>query len=572
MSRSNEEVAAAFEELADLMQIADGDRFRILAYRRVAEEIRALGRDVSQMDDAQLSRLRGVGKATAGKIREVLKTGTMAKLEEARAAVPPGIRDLIALPGLGPKTALLLFRELGITNLDELGAAIKEQRLRTVKGLGRRTEQNLGAAINRFKTKEDRVAIDVALAAAESMLEALRESGTVTEAAYCGSLRRGKETIGDLDLLATGSDPEAVMEVFTTLPDVSAVAARGITKSSVITRKGLQVDLRVVAPDEFGAALQYFTGSKEHNVRVREIAVKQGLKLSEYGVFRVADNVKVAGATEDQVYAALGLQTPVPAMRENRGEVELAQLGELPKVVELSDILGDLHSHTTYSDGKATVREMALAAMEQGRTYLAVTDHLDAWVKSHSPETIVRQAEEIAAVNEELAGRFTVLQGVEVDVGPEGTLALPDEILEVVDLVIASIHRRFGLDPEQQTKRMVRAMSNPHVNLWGHPTGRWLGNREPAEMDLVAVFEAAAENGVVMEVNSNPARLDLKDDHLRLAKEFGLRFAINTDSHNPGHLARMRLGVAMAQRGWVTAPEVVNTLPVDRLRELLARK
>ncbi|HEX2052910.1 MAG TPA: PHP domain-containing protein, partial [Actinomycetota bacterium] len=351
-----------------------------------------------------------------------------------------------------------------------------------------------------------------------------------------------------------------------------SVPARGTTKSSVVTNQGLQVDLRVVAPDEYGAALQYFSGSKEHNVRVREIAVKQGYKLSEYGVFRVSDNVKVAGATEEEVYAALGLQTPPPTMRENRGEVELAQMGELPQVVQLADIRGDLHSHTIYSDGTATVREMALAAMEQGRSYLAITDHLDAWVKSHSPETIVRQAEEIAAVNEELAGRFTVLQGVEVDIGPEGTLALPDSILEAVDLVIASIHRRFGLDPERQTRRVVRAMSNPHVNIFGHPTGRWLGNREPAEFDLAAVFEAAAANRVVMEVNSNPARLDLKDDHLRLAKEFGLQFSINTDSHNPGHLSRMRLGVGMAQRGWVTAAEVVNTLPIDKLRDVLAKK
>ena len=571
MPRANDEVAEAFDELADLLQIAGGDHYRIVAYRRVAEEIRALARDISTLDDTELAALRGVGKATASKIREVLSSGTMAKLQEARAAVPPGIREMTALAGVGPKTALLLHSELGVSNLEELDRAIKEQKLRTVKGVGPKTEKNLAGALRRLKGRDARVPIDVALGVAESLLEKLHRSDAVSDAAYCGSLRRGKETVGDLDLLATGPDPAAIMNLFTGLPGVS-VAASGSTKSSIRTKEGLQVDLRVVAPEEFGAALQYFSGSKEHNVRVREIAVKQGYKLSEYGLFRVSDNARVAGATEEEIYSTLGLQTPPPTMRENRGEIELAMRGDLPQVVRLSDIQGDLHSHTRYSDGSATVREMAVTAMGLGRRYLAVTDHLDAWVKSHSPETILQQAQEIAAVNEEFGDRITVLQGVEVDIGPDGTLALPDAILDVVDLVIASIHRRFGLDTEAQTRRVVRAMSHPKVNIFGHPTGRWLGSREPAEFDLEAVFEAAAANGVAMEVNSNPARLDLKDDHLRLAKQYGLRFAVNTDSHNPGHLSRMRLGVGMAQRGWLTAAEVINTLPVDRLRDVLAKK
>lgn len=571
MPRVNDEVAQAFEELADLLQIAGGDRFKIVAYRRVGEEIRALARDISTLDDQELSALRGVGKATSGKIREVLKTGTMAKLEGARAAVPRGIREMTALPGLGPKTALLLHSELGVSSLAELDQAIKEHRLRTIKGLGKRTEENLAAALRRFKGKEDRVSVDVALKVAEDLLEALRDSDLVTEAAYCGSLRRAKETIGDLDLLATGPDPEAIMQLFTTLPGVGGVPVSGATKSSIRTREGLQVDLRVVAAEEFGAALQYFSGSKEHNVRVREIAVRQGYKLSEYGLFRVSDNARVAGATEDGVYEALGLQTPPAPMRENRGEIEAALRGEIPQLIQLSDIQGDLHSHTRYSDGSTTVREMALAALGLGRRYLAITDHLDAWVKSHSPDTVKLQAEEIAAVNEEFGDRITVLQGVEVDIGPEGTLALPDAILDRVDLVIASIHRRYGLDAEAMTRRVVKAMQHPSVNIFGHPTGRWMGQREAAEFDLEQVFAAARDNRVVMEINSNPARLDLKDDHIRLAKEFGLLFSINTDSHNPGHLGRTRLGVGMAQRGWVTKPEVINTLPVDGLRDLLKK-
>lgn len=572
MPRVNDEVARAFEELADLMSIAGGDRFRIVAYRRVAEEVSALARDISTLDSGELAGLRGVGKATSAKITEFLRTGTFAKLEEARSAVPSGIREMTRLPGLGPKKAMLLHTELGVTNLEELDQAIKEQKLRSIKGLGRKTEQNLAAALSRFKGEEDRVPIDVALTVAESMLDELRRSPLVTEAAYCGSLRRSKETIGDLDLLATGPDPAAIMTLFTGLPGITGVPVSGSTKSSVMTAEGLQVDLRVVAPDEFGAALQYFSGSKEHNVRVREIAVKKGFKLSEYGLFRVSDNARVAGATEDEIYEALGLQTPPPTMRENRGEIELAQKGEIPRLVQLSDIQGDLHSHTKYSDGSASVREMALVAMEQGRRYLAITDHLDAWVKSHTPDTIRQQADEIAAANEEFGDRITILQGVEVDIDAEGNLALPDSILEVVDLVIASIHRRYGLDSEAMTRRVVRAMGHPQVNIFGHPTGRWLGNREAAEFNLEAVFEAARANQVIMEVNSNPARLDLKDDHLRLAKEFGLQFAINTDSHNPTHLSRMRLGVGMAQRGWLTASEVINTLPLNDLRAVIAKK
>ncbi len=339
------------------------------------------------------------------------------------------------------------------------------------------------------------------------------------------------------------------MDLFTSLPGLTGVPVSGTTKSTVRTREGLQADLRVVASDEFGAALQYFSGSKEHNVRVREIAVKQGFKLSEYGLFRVSDNVKVAGATEDDVYGAMGDVDPAGPHAGEPGEVELALRGELPELIQLADIQGDLHSHTRYSDGSTTVREMALTAMGLGRRYLAITDHLDAWVKSHSPDTILLQAGEIAAVNKEFGDRITVLQGVEVDIGPEGTMALPDSILDAVDLVIASIHRRYGLGPEAMTRRVVKAMQHPSVNIFGHPTGRWIGSREAAEFDLEQVFAAARDNQVVMEINSNPARLDLKDDHIRLAKEFGLKFAVNTDSHNPGHLSRMRLGVGMAAAG-----------------------
>lgn len=566
MPRLNEKVAEAFHELADLIQISGGDRFKVVAYRRVADEVQALSRDIGALSPREISTLRGVGKATASKIQEVLDTGTMTRLEQARAVVPPGIREMTRLPGLGPRTALMLYQEAGISNLAELDEAINQGRLSGIKGLGSKTEQNLAAALRIFNGGQRRVALDVALRVAESMLEELKGLPGVQEAAYCGSLRRMKETIGDIDLLVASREAPEVMRAFAALPNLGGVPASGTTRASVLTQEGLQVDLRVVAPEEFGAALQYFTGSKEHNVRVREIAVKQGYKLSEYGLFRVTDNVSVAGRTEPEIYSTLGLQTPPPTMRENRGEVEAAAGGTLPEVVQLEDILGDLHMHTTYSDGSATVREMALAALEHGRNYIAVTDHLDAWVKSHTIDSLMAQAEEIVRVNQELSGRITVIQGVEVDIDPEGNLALPEEILEVVDMVIISIHRRFGLGPEATTQRVLKALRHPRVDIWGHPTGRWLGKREPAELDLAAVFECARENNVALEVNSNPARLDLKDDHLRLAKEFGCRFTVNTDSHSPAHLARMRMGVGMAQRGWLTADEVINCLPLEQLR------
>jgi DNA polymerase (family 10) len=379
-----------------------------------------------------------------------------------------------------------------------------------------------------------------------------------------------KETIGDLDILAASSDPPAVMKIVAGISGVNDIASSGSTKTSLLTREGLRVDVRVVAPDEFGAALQYFTGSKEHNVRVREIAVKQGYKLSEYGLFRVSDNEKVAGETEEQVYGALGMQWPPPTMREDRGEIALCLKGELPRVVQLDDIRGDLHSHTTYSDGSASVMEMAETAAGLGRSYLALTDHFEVtYVKSHTIDTVARQAEEIRMANKALEGRIRILQGLEADIGPEGELNLPGDVLDLVDLVIVSIHQGFRMGIEAMTARVIKGLSHPRATIFGHPTGRWLGQRPGAEFDFDAVFQAAARNSVALEVNSNPARLDLKDDHLRLARKHGCRFCINTDSHKPSQLARMNLGVGMAQRGWLGPGEVINCRPVDELYELL---
>jgi DNA polymerase (family 10) len=446
MPQINDEVAEAFEELADLLQILGADRFRIVAYRRVAAEIRAVARDLTTLNSKELAELKGVGKATAAKINELITTGTMAKLEEARAAVPSGVRRMTALPGVGPKTALALYEELGISSMEELEIAIKEHRIRELKGMGSKTEDNLAASLKAFSMRKKRAPLDVALSAAERMVAELQHHPMVEAATYCGSLRRMKETIGDLDLLAATRDPATVMELFAHLPGVTGVAVQGSTKTSVIIREGLQVDLRVVAPDELGAALQYFTGSQEHNVRVREIAVKAGYKLSEYGLFTVEGNHKVAGESEDGIYHALGMQMPPPTMRENRGEVELSLKHALPTVVQMGDIQGDLHTHSTYSDGQASVKEMALKAAELGCRYLAVTDHFMApHVRSNSVESLRRQAEEIAALNAELGGRSRILLGVEVDIDQQGGMALPDEVMDCVEVVVASIHESFRM-------------------------------------------------------------------------------------------------------------------------------
>ncbi|MGH2704027.1 MAG: DNA polymerase/3'-5' exonuclease PolX [Actinomycetota bacterium] len=584
MPRSNAEVAAAFRELADLTEIAGGDRFRVLAYRRVADAVSGLGREITTLSDAELVALRGVGKGTAPKIRELLASGSMAQLEQMRAAVPAGVHELTRLSGLGPKKALVIVRELGVSTLDELRAAIDAHRLRDLPGLGAKTEENLLAALAAYRPTEERILLSQALRLAEEMLEILRHGPAIERCSYAGSLRRMRETIGDLDLLAASAEPAAAMEAFSRLPQVARVAARGSTKSSVVTHDGVQVDLRVVAPDEWGAALQYFTGSKEHNVKVREHAVKHGFKLSEYGLFRVGrrgeaapstDAERVAAETEEEVYSALGMQTPPPTLRENRGEVELALRGELPVLVEVSDLRGDLQSHSTYSDGRVPLEEMARAAAERGYAYFAVTDHGRnlrlPGMRSLSLEDIDRQAAEVRRLNETLGGGMHLLHGVELNIGPDGDLDYPDEILSRFDAVVASVHHNMKDDRETMTRRILRAIDNPNVNIIGHPTGRRIGRRPAYELDLEAIARTAAAHGVALEINANPQRLDLKDDHILLAREVGCPLVISTDAHSPRELGLMRFGVATAQRGWVTKEEVINTWPRERLLRFLAR-
>ena len=572
MPSINEEVAAAFQELADLLELIEGERFRILAYRRAAATISGLGRDLKSVSDTELMSIRGIGKATASKIKEVLETGSMKTLEEVRSQIPAGVLEMKSLPGLGPKKAMKLHRELGVNSIEELQHAIEVGALRELKGMGVRSEETLLEAIRRRHSTGKRHLLESSTELAEEILSELQELPVVTRAEYAGSLRRVKETIGDIDILAASSEPEAVMDRFTSMRVArkSGNLVRGSTKSSIRTKGGLQVDLRVVAPDEFGAALQYFTGSQAHNVRVREIAVKKGLKLSEYGIFRVEGGERLASQTEEEVYAALGMSTPLPTMRENRGEVELALAEGLPDVVALRDIKGDLHAHTTYSDGTASVAEMVESAAAQGYSYFALTDHGGGrW--PFNPQLIERQRKEIEKAGIAVRGQMVVLQGVEMSIRPDGAFAFPDGLLASFDLVIASVHESMGQERSAMTERLIRALEHPEVNILGHPTARRLMQRPAIEYDLETVFKTAAANSVALEISGHPERLDLKDDHIHLARELGCLFAINTDSHGPGRLNRMKFGVGMAQRGWAKAKDVINTWPLDRLQEFFQK-
>ncbi|HVE77213.1 MAG TPA: DNA polymerase/3'-5' exonuclease PolX [Actinomycetota bacterium] len=572
MPRANAEVAAAFNELADLLEIMGAERFKILAYRRAANSIEGLARDVRTIPPAKLKELQGIGPATSAKIQELLSTGSMKKLEEVRRAVPAGLREMTMVSGLGPKKALLVHTELGVSTVEELHQAVKENRLRLVKGLGAKSEQNIARALAARHRSKNRSLMDVAMATAEEMVSTLQELPSVVRAAYAGSLRRGKETIGDLDLLVASEDRQGVMKAFTELDAVAGVGARGESKSSVVTAQSLQVDLRVVAEDEWGAAMQYFTGSKEHNVKVRELAVKRGLKLSEYGLFTVKGNQKIAGKTEESIYEELEMQTPLPTLRENRGEVELALKGMLPEVVELADLKGDLHCHSTYSDGRASIEAMAEQAVALGLSYMAITDHgRRSHVKSLSVEDIDIQRSEIDRLNDQLGGRFTILHGVELNIGPDGQLDYPDEILRKFDLVVASVHHSLTMEATEMTARIVRGLRNPLVNILGHPTARRIGQREAIDVDLEKVFRVAAENNVALEINSNPSRLDLKDDHIRFAREFDCHFSIDSDAHTIERTKMLRLGVLTAQRAWVEQSEVINTLPLEGLRSWIGR-
>lgn len=571
MARANEAVEAALLEYADLISIVTDDAYKARAYEKAARAVGGYHADVEGMDLKQILQIPSVGKSIGEKVHEFLDTGTIGALDELRAKIPAGVREMIAIPGLGPKKAMILYRDLGIADVEGLGAAVDAGQLAELKGFGAKTEENIRRGIERMTQASGRVLASVAMDLAEYFRERLGGRKDVRRFEFAGSLRRMVETVGDLDLLVASDDPVAVMEAFTGVGVTERVLAKGETKSSILTTKGLQVDLRVVPADAWGAAMIYFTGSKAHNIRIREMAVRKGLKLNEYGLFRAKSGKLIVAETEEQVYEKLGLPWIPPTLREDRGEVEAALEGTLPDVLTESQIRGDLHTHTKLTDGLATLEQMLDVASAHRYAYYAVTDHApNLWMQRMTDEKMLAQREELLALQDRYP-KMTLLHGTELNIDPEGNVDWGPEFLEGFDVCVASVHSHFNQSKEEMTRRIVRAMENPFVNVIGHPTGRKINQREPYEFDLDEVFAAAARTGTALEVNGYPDRLDLKDEHVLWAKRHGVRFSVDTDSHATTHLELMRYGVATAQRGWLTKDDVINAWPLSKLRTFLRK-
>ncbi|MCU0916354.1 MAG: DNA polymerase/3'-5' exonuclease PolX [Planctomycetes bacterium] len=584
---SNAALSAIFERMADVMEILGEDRFRINSYRKVARVIGEMPTDVGVLlESGQLADTPGIGKSTLAKVEEFVRTGTITAHQELLARIPPSLLELLRIPGVGPKSVKTLYLDLRIRGIPELKQALDDSLVQTLPGFGEKKAAAIRRGIEFLEKASGRIRLDQAFAAAQLVIDYLRQLAGFERIQPAGSLRRCVETIGDVDILvcggkatppdaaADGQTPEQMIEFFTQAPFVERVLGAGGTKGSAIIRTQgpvVQVDVRVVPPESFGAALQYFSGSKAHNVRLREIAVKAGLKLNEYGLFE--GQAMLAGAAEEEIYAKLGLDFIDPLLREDRGEIEEARKHTLPRLVRLADIRGDFHAHTTATDGSATIEEMAQAARERGYDYLGITDHSQSTViaNGQSPQRLARQIEQIHRINGRLKG-ITLLAGAEVDILADGTLDFEDELLADLDIVVASVHSALGAPRERVTMRTLKAMDNPYVTCIGHPTGRVIGHRDAMDLDLPAVIEHAARTGTALEVNADPSRLDLKDVHCKMAVEAGVKLALGTDAHGTGSLALMPFGVATAARGWATKGDVLNTLPLPRLRSWLKTK
>ena len=562
----NSELAEKFELLADLLELDGADAFRLAAYRRAAARIRESAAPVARLAlEGKATQLPGIGATIAAKIVELIETGDLRALAKLRERVPAGLVEVVRVPGLGPKTARRLWEELGVTSVEELRAAAEAERLRAIPGLGAKTEERVLTAVARPARAEEtgRTLLGRVLPVLRSAVEELRAHPACDRVSEAGSARRRVETVRDVDLIATATDPAALTSYFAARPSVAEVVEQGSTKATVVSYDGFRFDLRVVPPESYGNLLQHFTGSADHNVALRADAVRRGLSVSEYAV-QAGDGDLFRAATEEEVYERLGYAWIPPELRENRGELEVARKGEVPRLVELGDIAGDLHMHTTWSDGKSTLEEMAQAARALGREYVAICDH----AKRLREGLLERQTEELVALNERLNG-LELLAGVEVDVRRDGSLDLDDETLAARDWVMASVHSAFDQPRGELTRRLLAAIENPHVDCIGHPTGRKLNRRAAYDVDLDAVFSAAAETGTFLEINAQPDRLDLIDTHARAAAEGGVKLVISTDGHRAHELAYLELGVFQARRGWVTREQVVNTRPWGEVQRML---
>jgi DNA polymerase (family 10) len=567
----NLELAKIFGELAEILEFKGENPFKLRAYHNAARALENLSEDIEVVcREGRLQEIPGVGEGIAKKIKEYLETGKMTKFEEAKKGLPEGILQMMQIPGLGPKTIALVNKRLGIDTIEKLEAAVRGGKLRELPGMGEKKEENILRGIELLRGGAKRIPLGEAWPIVQEIVEKLKAASGVKHIMPAGSLRRMKETIGDIDILATADDGQAVIQAFVKGSWVKEVLSAGETKGSVIAHGGRQVDLRVVEEDSYGAALQYFTGSKEHNIKLRDLAKKHGMKVNEYGLFK--GKRKVAGRTEEEIYAKLGLDFIPPTLREDRGEIVAAAAHKLPKIVDIEDIKGDLHVHSDWSDGKSTIEEMALAAKARKYEYVCISDHTSSLrVFGGLRESEVQEKlDEIAEVQKKIRD-VRILSGVEVDIKPDGSLDYSDKLLERIDVVTASVHSAFKQDEKTMTDRILRAVGNPHVDIIGHPTGRLIGKRDAYAVNVEALLKRAAETATALEVNSFYDRLDLNDVNCRRAKEMGVLLAINTDSHHVNNLDQIRFGVATAQRGWVEARDVLNAMPLKELIQYLKR-
>jgi len=571
VARTNDQVERALQEYADLLSIVGDDPYKPRSYEKAARAVGGFPDDLAGLDERGVLAIPGVGKSIAAKVTEYLRTGSFAELDALRAQVPGGVLAMTRIPGFGPKKAMVAHAELGIGSVEELVAAAERGELATLKGFSRTTERNVIEGVRRLSADSGRVLVSEALEVAEDLLERLRAIPGVRRAAYAGSLRRMAETVGDVDLLVASDRADRVMDAFVGYGNVERVLAKGETKSSIVTTTGLQVDLRVIDRAAWGAAMIYFTGSKPHNIRIREMAVRAGLKLNEYGLFRAKTGRLLAAETEEAVYERLGLPYIEPTLREDRGEIEAALAGELPDLLTLRQIKGDLHTHTSLTDGLATLERMLEAAAEHRYTYYAVTDHApNLYMQRMTDEKMLDQRRKVRALQEQYP-KMRLLHGTELNIDPDGDVDWDPGFLDGFDLTVASVHSHFGQSREEMTRRVIRAIEHPNVNIIGHLTTRKIGRRDPVDLDLEAVFEAAGRTGTALEINAYPDRLDLRDEHVLWARRHGVRFAVDTDSHAVGHLDVMRFGVATAQRGWLTKNDVINAWPLTKLERFLRK-
>jgi DNA polymerase (family 10) len=573
MSVHNAEIADKFNRLADLLEIQGANPYRVRSYRTAAINIDSMPTEASEMleEGEDLSEIPGIGEDLAGKIEEIVRSGNLSDLQELEREVPAGLVELTNIEGLGPKHAKAIYEGPNVTGLKELENAAREGKIRQLRGFGPKTEERVLDEIERLnKMGPARIKFSQAEQLAKPLVEYLKEVEGVKRVKVAGSYRRKQETVGDLDMVVTHKSDSAVMDRFVEYEEVDRVVSQGKTRSSVLLRSGLQVDLRAVAEVSYGAALHYFTGSQSHTVALRKIAVGRNLKMNEYGVFK--GDKRIAGKTEEDVYQQLGLGYIEPELRENRGEIELAQKGNLPKLVTLKEIRGDLHTHTSATDGRNTLEEMAQAALNRGCEYLAITDHTQRLTvaKGQDPKGVAKQTEKIDRLNYELDG-IELLKGAEVDILEDGSLDLPDETLRQLDLIVVSVHYKFDLSREKQTARVIKAITSPYFTILGHPTGRLINEREPYSIDMEKVMEAARDNGCVLELNAQPDRLDMNDIYCKMAKEMGVLVAISTDAHSVHEMDYLRYGVAQARRGWLEADDVLNTRSLSQLRKLLKK-